>query len=155
MATQRIQLKRGNTANLPNSGLLIGEPLVTLDRGNLHIATSATTKLPVTPAIDLLATMPAITTSDDYLLIHDADEATPGAQKEKKVTVDALKAALNIPASSTDEKVSAITGGVAGSLAGSDGTNGVLRMGSSMAYTIDPSNNFVTIDVTTVDGGTF
>ena len=47
----RIQLKRGPKAALPTSGMLAGEPLVTTDRGTLHIATDATTKLAVVPAM--------------------------------------------------------------------------------------------------------
>lgn len=37
----RLQLRRGLAANLPTTGLLTGEPLVTTDRGNLHVATSS------------------------------------------------------------------------------------------------------------------
>ena len=51
MSTQRIQLRRGNFTDLPNSGMLPGEPRLTLDRGTLHIATDATTKLPVVLAV--------------------------------------------------------------------------------------------------------
>ena len=47
----RIQLKRGLKANLPTTGMLAGEPMVTTDRGTLHVATDATTKLPVVPAM--------------------------------------------------------------------------------------------------------
>ena len=48
----RLQLKRGLKANLPTSGMLPGEAHVTTDRGTLHVATDATTKLPIVPAID-------------------------------------------------------------------------------------------------------
>ena len=48
----RIQLKRGLKANLPSSGMLAGEAHFTTDRGTLHVATDATTKLPIVPAID-------------------------------------------------------------------------------------------------------
>ena len=150
---QRIQLKRGLNAALPSTGLLAGEPLVTTDRGNLHIATSATTRLPVTPAIDALAAMPAVDGAADLLIVHDASEAA--AQKEKRITFDAFKAALNIPASSTDEKVAVVSGGVAGYVWGSDGTDGVLRMGPSLAWVKDAGNGYVTLDVNVVDGGTF
>ena len=51
----RLQLKRGLKANLPTSGMLAGEPMVTTDRGTLHVATGASAKLPVVPAIDDLA----------------------------------------------------------------------------------------------------
>lgn len=148
----RIQLKRGLKANLPSSGMLAGEPMVTTDRGTLHVATDATTKLPVTPAIDDLTTLASIDLAADLLIIHDADGT---GQKEKKVTVDALKTALNIPAGSTDEKVAVVSGGTSGYLWGTDGTDGVLRMNSSMSWTKDAGNGFVTLAVGTVDGGTF
>lgn len=148
----RLQLKRGLKANLPSSGMLAGEPMVTTDRGTLHVATDATTKLPVTPAIDDLTTLASIDLAADLLIIHDADGT---GQKEKKVTVDALKTALNIPAGSTDEKVAVVSGGTSGYLWGTDGTDGVLRMNSSMSWTKDAGNGFVTIAVGTVDGGTF
>ncbi len=107
----RIQLKRGLKANLPTTGMLAGEPLVTTDRGTLHVATDATTKLPVVPAIDDLTTLASISGAADLLLIHDADGV---GQKEKKITFDAFKAALNIPAGSSDEKVAVVAGGTAG-----------------------------------------
>ena len=87
----RIQLKRGPKAALPTSGMLAGEPLVTTDRGTLHIATDATTKLAVVPAIDDLTTLASINGAADLLLIHDADGT---GQKEKKITFDAFKTAL-------------------------------------------------------------
>lgn len=149
----RIQLKRGLKANLPTSGMLAGEPLITTDRGTLHIATDATTKLPVVPAVDDLATMPAVDGAADLILIHDASEAA--AQKEKKITFDAFKTALNIPSGSTDEKVSVISGGTSGYIWGTDGTNGVVRMNASMSMTKDAGNGFVTLAVGDVDAGTF
>lgn len=148
----RLQLKRGLKANLPSSGMLAGEPHFTTDRGTLHVATDATTKLAVTPAIDDLTTLASIDLAADLLIIHDADGT---GQKEKKVTVDALKTALNIPAGSTDEKVAVVAGGTSGYLWGTDGTDGVLRMNSSMSWTKDAGNGFVTLAVGTVDGGTF
>lgn len=149
----RIQLKRGLKANLPTSGMLAGEPMVTTDRGTLHVATDATTKLPVVPAIDDLATLASISGADDLLLVHDASES--GGQKEKKITFDAFKTALNIPTGSSDEKVAVVSGGTAGYIWGTDGTDGVIRMNSSMTWTKDGSNNFVTLAVSVVDGGTF
>lgn len=149
----RIQLKRGLKANLPTSGMLAGEPMVTTDRGTLHVATDATTKLPVVPAIDDLATLASISGADDLLLVHDASES--GGQKEKKITFDAFKTALNIPTGSTDEKVAVVSGGTAGYIWGTDGTDGVIRMNSSMIWTKDAGNGFVTLAVGTVDGGTF
>lgn len=148
----RIQLKRGLKAALPTSGMLAGEPLVTTDRGTLHIATDATTKLAVVPAIDDLATLASINGAADLILIHDADGT---GQKEKKITFDAFKAALNIPAASTDEKVAVVAGGTAGFIWGTDGTDGVIRMNSSMSWTKDAGNGFVTLAVGDIDCGTF
>ena len=149
----RLQLKRGLKANLPTTGMLVGEPLVTTDRGTLHVATSATVKLPVVPAIDDLATLGAVSGAEDLLIIHDASENA--AQKEKKITFEAFKTALNIPTGASDEKVAVVSGGTAGYIWGTDGTNGVIRLNSSLSWTKDSGNGFVTIAVETVDGGTF
>ena len=148
----RIQLKRGPKAALPTSGMLAGEPLVTTDRGTLHIATDATTKLAVVPAIDDLTTLASINGVADLLLIHDADGT---GQKEKKITFNAFKAALNIPEASTDEKVAVVAGGTSGFLWGTDGTDGVIRLNSSLSWTKDAGNAFVTLAVGNIDGGTF
>ena len=75
--------------------------------------------------------------------------------KEKKVTFNSFKAALNIPTSDSDEKVAVLSGGTSGYLWGTDGTDGILRMNSSMQCTKDPGNAFMTLAVNTVDGGTF
>lgn len=148
----RIQLKRGLKANLPSSGMLAGEAHFTTDRGTLHVATDATTKLPIVPAIDDLQTLASIDGAADLLIIHDADGT---GQKEKKVTLDAFKTALNIPAGSSDEKVAVVSGGTSGYLWGTDGSNGILRMNVSMQMTKDASNGFVTLAVGDVDCGTF
>lgn len=148
----RIQLKRGLKANLPSSGMLAGEAHFTTDRGTLHVATDATTKLPIVPAIDDLQTLASIDGAADLLIIHDANGT---GQKEKKVTFDAFKTALNIPAGSSDEKVAIVSGGTSGYLWGTDGTNGILRMNVSMQMTKDASNGFVTLAVGDVDCGTF
>lgn len=150
--TQRIQLRRGLKANLPNSGLLAGEALVTTDRGTLHLATGTTTRVPVVPALDDLASIPAVDGAADFLLIHDASGT---GQKETKITVDALKTALNIPAGSSDEKVAAVSGGTAGYLWGTDGTDGVLRGSASIALTKDAGNAYMALAVDVIDGGTF
>ncbi len=149
----RIQTKRGLKANLPTSGMLAGELLATTDRGSMHMALDATTKIAIVPAVDDLATMPAVDGAADLVLMHDASEA--GAQKEKKITFDAFKTALNIPTGSSDEKVAVISGGTAGYVWGTDGTNGIIRMNSSMAWTKDAGNTFVTLSVGDVDCGTF
>lgn len=149
---QTIQIKRGLKANLPSTGMLAGEPMVTTDRGTLHVATGTTTKIPVVPAIDDLDTLASIDGAADLVLIHDASGT---GQKEKKVTFDAFKQALNIPAGSTDEKVSVVSGGTAGYIYGTNGTDGVIRLNNSLSWTKDAGNGFVTIAVAGVDGGTF
>ncbi len=148
----RIQLKRGLKANLPSTGMLAGEPMVTTDRGTLHVATDATTKLPIVPAIDDLTTLAAIDGAADLVMVHDADGT---GQKEKKITFNAFKAALNIPEGTADERVAVVSGGTSGFLWGTDGTNGVVRMNSSMSWTKDAGNAFVTLAVGDVDCGTF
>ncbi len=148
----RIQLKRGLKANLPSAGMLAGEAHFTTDRGTLHVATDATTKLSIVPAIDDLQTLASIDGAADLLIIHDANGT---GQKEKKVTFDAFKTALNIPTGSSDEKVAVVSGGTSGYLWGTDGTNGILRMNVSMRMTKDASNGFITLAVGDVDCGTF
>lgn len=149
----RIQIKRGLKANLPTAAMLAGELLATTDRGTLHLATGATTKLPVVPAVDDLATLAAVDGAADFLLLHDASEAS--GQKEKKMTFNAFKTALAIPAGSSDEKVAVVAGGTPGFLWGTDGTDGVLRMNASMAMSKDAGNGFITLAVGDVDCGTF
>lgn len=149
----RLQLRRGLKANLPTTGMLAGEPHVTTDRGTLHVATDATTKVPVVPAIDDLTALASISGADDLLIMHDASETS--GQKEKKVTFNTFKTALNIPDASTDELVAVVSGGTAGYIWGTDGSDGVIRLNSSLSWTKDAGNAFVTIAVNTVDGGTF
>ncbi|HEX8401413.1 MAG TPA: hypothetical protein VF628_06870 [Allosphingosinicella sp.] len=149
----RLQLKRGLKGNLPTSAMLVGEPMVTTDRGTLHVATGAATRLPVVPAIEDLATLGAVDGAADLLILHDASESA--APKEKKITFDAFKTALNIPSGASDEKVAVVAGGTSGYLFGTDGTNGVLRMNASMLMSKDAGNAFVTLAVGDVDCGTF
>jgi hypothetical protein len=148
----RIQIKRGLKANLPSSGLLAGEQLFTTDRGTLHVATDATTRIPVVPPVDDLVALTAVDGAADLILMHDASAT---GVKEKKILFNDFKSALNIPAASTDEKVAVISGGTAGYIWGTNGTDGVFRMSASMGWTKDASNGFVTLEVGTVDLGTF
>ena len=150
MAT--IQFKRGLKASLPAGGLA-GEPMVTTDRGTLHVATGAAARLPVVPAIDDLSVMPAVDGAADLLLMHDASEAA--GQKEKKITLNALRTALNIPTGAADEKVAVVSGGTAGYLWGTNGTDGLIRADASVSITKDAGNGFITVGVKAVDGGTF
>jgi hypothetical protein len=148
----RIQNKRGLKANLPTSGMLAGELFLTTDRGTAHFATGATTTVPVVPPIDDLVTLASVNGAADLVIIHDADGT---GVREKKMTFNAFKTALNIPAASTDELVAVVSGGTAGYIWGTDGTDGILRMNSSMTWTKDAGNAFVTIAVGDVDCGTF
>lgn len=148
----RLQLRRGLKANLPTSGMLAGEPHITTDRGTMHVATDATTKLVIVPAIEDLGSIPSIDGAADYILMHDASGT---GQKEVKVLFNDFKTALSIPSGATDELVAVVSGGTAGYIWGTDGTDGVFRMNSSMSWTKDAGNGFVTIAVGTVDGGTF
>ena len=148
----RVKHRRGLKANLPSTGLEAGEILVTTDRGTPHLATDATTKVPLVPAIDDLSTLASVDGASDLLLIHDADGT---GQKEKKMTFNAFKTALNIPAGASDEKVAAVAGGTSGYLYGTDGSDGVLRGSASVAMTKDVSNNSVQLAVDVIDCGTF
>lgn len=148
----RVQIKRGLKANLPSTGMLAGEEHFTTDRGTLHVATGATTRLPVVPPIDDLTTIGAVDGAEDLILIHDASAT---GQKEMKITFNAFKTALNIPPGSNDERVAVVSGGTAGYIWGTNGTDGVVRMNVSMAWSKDPGNAFVTLAVGDVDCGAF
>jgi hypothetical protein len=148
----RIQIKRGLKANLPTSSMLAGEQHFTTDRQSIHVAIDATTTAPVVPPIDDLTAIGAVDGVSDLLLIHDASAT---GVKEKKITIDAFKTALNIPSSDLDEKVAVVSGGTSGYLWGTDGTDGVIRMNTSMSWSKDSGNGFVTLAVGTVDCGTF
>jgi hypothetical protein len=116
------------------------------------VATGATTTIPIVPPIEDLVNLASIDGAADLLIIHDASAT---GVKEKKVTFNDFKTALAIPAGSTDEKCSVVSGGTAGYIWGTDGTNGIVRMNVSMEMTKDPGNAFVTLAVGVVDLGTF
>ena len=147
-----VQNKRGLKANLPSSGMLAGELFLTTDRGTAHFATSPTTKMSIVPAIDDLVTLASINGPADFILMHDADAV---GVKEKKVTFNDFKTALAIPAGSSDEEVAVVSGGAPGYIWGTDGTDGKIRMNTSMSWTKDAGNAFVTLAVGAVDCGTF
>lgn len=148
----RVQIKRGLKANLPSSGMLAGEEHFTTDRGTLHVATSATTAMAVVPPIDDLTTLASINGAADYLLMHDADGS---GVKEKKILFNDFKTALAIPEGSSDELVAVVDGGTPGFIWGTDGTDGIFRMNTSMTWSKDAGNAFVTLAVGNVDCGTF
>lgn len=148
----RVQIKRGLKANLPSSGMLAGEEHFTTDRGALYVATGTTTAMPVVPPIEDLSTLAVINGAADYLLMHDADGT---GVKEKKILFNDFKTALAIPVGSSDELVAVVDGGTPGFIWGTDGTDGIFRMNTSMAWTKDAGNAFVTLAVGNVDCGTF
>ena len=148
----RIQNKRGLKANLPSSGMLAGELFLTTDRGTAHFATDATTKIPIVPAIDDLTTLSTVDGAADLIMMHDASAS---GVKEKKITFNDFKTALAIPSGSSDELVAVVDGGTPGFIWGTNGTDGVIRMNTSMTWTKDAGNAFVTLAVGDVDCGTF
>ncbi len=145
-----VQIKRGLKANLPTSLLLAGEQFFTTDKHSLHIATDATTTVPVVPPIADLTTLAAVDGAADLIIMHDATDGL-----EKKILFNDFKAALSIPAGSSDEKVAVVSGGAPGFLWGTSGADGVLRMSASMTWSKDAGNAFVTLAVAAVDCGTF
>lgn len=145
-----VQIKRGLKANLPTSSLLAGEQFFTTDKHSLHVATDATTTVPVVPPIADLVTLASVEGAADLLIMHDATDAL-----EKKITFNDFKTALNIPSASSDEKVAVVSGGTAGYLWGTSGADGILRMGSSMSWAKDAGNAFATLSVGAIDCGTF
>ena len=147
-----IRQKRGLFANLPTSALLSGQIYLTTDRNTAHFPIDATTMKSVVPAIDTLTAAGAVDGAADLLIMHDASAV---GTKEKRITFNAFKTALNIPSASTDEKAAVISGGTSGYLWGTDGTDGILQMNSSMVMTKDVGNGFVTLAVGDVDCGTF
>lgn len=148
----RIQIKRGLRANQPTSGMLAGEQFFHTDRNSAHVAIDATTSKPIVPPIDELSTLASISGAADYLIMHDADGS---GVKEKKILFNDFKIALAIPEGGSDEMVAVVDGGTPGYIWGTDGTDGILRMGTTMSWTKDAGNGFVTLNVGTVDCGTF
>ena len=152
MADPRVQIRRGLAANRPSTGLVAGEQLFATDRHTLDVATDATTRVPVVPEIDALTAIGTVNGAEDLVLIHDADAT---GVKEKKITFDAFKTALAIPSGSMDEKAAVVSGGTPGYLWGTTGSDGILRMGASMQWTKDSGNGYVTLNVASIDCGTF
>lgn len=147
-----IQHKRGLKANLPTSGLLAGEIYLTTDRQTAHFPTGTSTMVGVVPAIDDLTTLASVDGAADLLIMHDASAT---GVKEKKITFNDFKTALAIPSGSTDEQVAVVSGGTPGFIWGTTGTDGILRMNSSLSWTKDAGNAFVTLAVGAVDCGVF
>ena len=132
--------------------MLSGEIHLATDRQTAHFPTDATTLVPIVPAIDALSAIGAVAGAADLLIMHDASAT---GVMEKKITFNDFKTALNIPAGSTDEKVAVVSGGTAGYIWGTDGLDGIFRMNSSMSWSKDAGDAFVTLAVGAVDCGTF
>lgn len=149
----RVKQRTGLKSNLPTSNNIAGELLITTDQNTLHYAKDVNTTAPIVPAIEDLNTIPSVNLAEDLLIISDTSEGA--TSRVKKVTVANFKTALNIPESDTDEKVAVVAGGTSGYIFGTDGTNGVVRVDSSLKMTKDSGNGFVTLSVQTIDCGTF
>jgi len=137
-----IKLRQGLKAVLPDSGMVVGEPLFATNTKELYIADSTTTSVPA--AVDIAAFSDLGVVADgDLLYVYDvSQEATD--PKARKITFEDFKTALNIPAGSTDEKVATASGATAGYL-GTNGTDGVLRAGNGLSMTAGAENAFVTM----------
>lgn len=148
---QIIRLKHGLAAGLPTAGLNTGEVLVTSDELNAYFSVDATTLKTLTPAV---ASLPALLGTEldnatDFLMVHDASAT---GQKEKKMSIAEFKSTF---AAASDEKVGATALGTPGYLMGTNGLDGVLRAGSGLSFTLDVTEDFVTLNLTEIDGGTF
>jgi hypothetical protein len=138
----RIKLRQGLKAALPTTGMEVGEPLFCTDTQELYFATAATTKVPVKTDLEPLDAIGTIA-NDDLLLMSDTSVAA-GSPRQKKVAFSDFKTALNIPAGSSDEKVSTASGATAGYL-GTDGTDGILRKGTGLKMVAGAANAYVTL----------
>lgn len=144
-----LKLRQGLKAALPTTGMVVGEPLFCTDTEELYLATGTTTKVPVKTD---LAPLDAIGTvaNDDLLLISDTSVAA-GSPRQKKIAFSDFKTALNIPASSTDEKVATASGATAGYL-GTNGTDGILRADAAgLKMTAGAANAYVTLGLSMTD----
>ncbi len=147
-----IRLRQGLASALPTSGLNIGEALITSDRLNAFFSISATEAKTLTPAIETLPELLGadVANATDFLIIHDASETT--GSKEKRISVAEFKATF---AAASDEKVAVAFGGTPGYIYGTNGADGIIRLGDGLSWTKDAFDNFVTISVDDIDGGTF
>lgn len=138
----KIKLRQGLKAALPTTGMEVGEPLYCTDTQELYIATAATTKVPVKTDLEPLDAIGTVAT-DDLILISDTSVAA-GSPRQKKITFNDFKTALNIPASDADEKVACASGATAGYL-GTSGSDGVLRAGNGISMTAGGANAYTTL----------
>jgi len=139
-----LKLRQGLKAALPTTGMVVGEPLYCTDTQELYIASGATTKIPVLIDLPALSALGAV--ADDDLLYMTDTSVAAGSPRGKKIAFSDFKTALNIPAGSTDEKVSTASGATAGYL-GTDGTDGILRAGTGVSMTAGGANAYVTMSL--------
>lgn len=150
-----IAPRRGTLTGLASATTLnVNELLVTTDRNTSHLATSASTAVPLVTPIDLLTPLLSadVVSANDKVMVHSASAL---GVKEKSMTIDEFKLSLNLPSGSTDEKTAAVTGGASGSLFGTNGTDGVLRLGTGLKATVATDNSYATVDLDFIDCGTF
>jgi hypothetical protein len=141
----KIIIKHGAKADIPTTGMTLGEALWCSDTRELFMAFDATNSYPVAIDLEALTAIGTIAT-DDLLYMYDIS-ATAGTPKYRKVSFADFKTALNIPAGSSDEKVAVISGGTSGYLWGTTGSDGVIRMGNGLAWTKDAGNGYVTLKI--------
>jgi hypothetical protein len=139
-----IKLRQGVKANLPTTGMTLGEPLFATNTNELYVATGETTKAPIQVDLPALTAMGTVAT-DDVMYMYDVSEAATSV-RGRKITFDSFKTALNSPPESTDEKVATASGATAGYL-GTNGTDGVLRSDDGIGMTAGASNAFVTLSL--------
>lgn len=141
----RIQQRRGTKATVPTTGNLAGELILTTDSRNIFAGNTDGTASTLTPAIDLLTAMGTITPANDLIIIHDADGT---GQKEKKITFDSFKSALNIPVD-PDIKVAVASGETAGYL------DDVIESSTEISKIAGSTSSKRKFTVDTIDCGTF
>lgn len=149
--TPRLRVKRGAFTSVPTTGMLAGELHHTTDRGTIEVATGATTKMTVVPAVETLTDLASgLDMDNDFFLLHDASQA---GQKEKKMKPSVLKAALNIPEASTDEKVAAASGATAGYLDAVLVTTSSVKISRPEVESV--LQDYLIAEVDVIDCGTF
>lgn len=147
----KLKLKRGAFANLPTAGMEPGEPHFTTDRGTLEVALDATNRATIVPATETLTELASgLDMDNDFLMIHDANAS---GRKEKKMKPSTLKAALNIPEGTSDEKVAVASGATAGYLMDVLVTSSSVKVVRAMDGGTPLPQLYFEVDV--VDGGTF
>ncbi len=140
-----LKLRQGTKANIPTSGMTVGEPLWCTNTQELYVATAADTKVPAHIDLAALGAL-GVVADGDLLYMYDVSAGATDP-KAKKISFEDFKTALNIPPGSTDEKVACASGATAGYL-GTNGTDGVLRAGTGIGMIAGGANDFVTAALT-------